>query len=446
MKNRTNEPRTKMQVLIIEDDDKKYKLVKKKFNELNDRRDDLECSLTRAKNCFDGISAYDQNFFDLIILDLKIPLGSGRNSDCDVRYSKEFYEHVIFGERDLPFLIVGLTSVEESEYAEVFDENPIFNIENFSVASDEWFRNIESRINFVCSAKRAVKNLHSKNYDLDLLIVTAREKNEYEPLIEAMGWLDGSLWSDAHLEDRLHRFGMVKFDEAGIFSVGVVCLGEMGLSVSAAVCAQLVNIHRPKYFAMLGMCCGFKDDEKHMTKLGDVIIASQTANWDEGMYQVDNKAAQRDPFFINETKIRNPPNDFAGKVEKVLEGQWKSIEKEINDYYHLPQSRAVTADLDNFDKEASLHFGLLLSGSSVINSVDKVTEIRKRFSTAYGLEMEAHSIYSAMHCISGAKPRTLVVKGVADHGDGTKTKQVQKIATVASYIVFKRIITKMGLQ
>ena len=444
MKRRNSEPRTKMRALIIEDNDEKHSMIKEKFDDLNRRREDVEILLSRAKNCFDGISNYDQNFYDLIILGLKIPVGSGPKSDCDVKYSKEFYDHVVFGDKELPFLIVGLTSIDESEYTGVFDENPIFNIEKFSVANDIWFQNIEARINFVCSAKRAVKNLHSKNYDLDLLIVTAREKNEYDPLVEAIDWMEGSVWNDASLEDRLNTFGLVDFGEAGVLSVGIVCLGEMGLSVSAAVCAQLVNIHRPRYFAMLGMCCGFKDDAEHMTKLGDVIIASQTANWDEGMYHTDKQAAKKDPFFINETKIRNPPNDFAGKVEKALEGEWKNIEKEVCDYYHLPESRAATNGLDTFEKEANLHFGLLLSGSSVINNAKKITEIRKRFSTAYGLEMEAHSVYSAMHCISGAKPGTLVVKGVADHGDGTKTKQVQKIASVASYIVLKRLITRIG--
>lgn len=441
---RTNEPSTKMNALIIEDSDEKFEIVFKKFQDLNIRRSDLEINIERAKNCFNAIEIYERKFFDFIILDLKLPIGSAIDSDCSVENSKEFYDHVLFSDKDLPFLIVGLTSIDETEYEEVFEQHPIFNIEKFSTANEIWFQNIEARINFVSSAKKAVKNLYSKNFDLDLLIITAREKNEYQPIIDAIKWLDGSLWSEASLEGRLNKFGLVDFPGIGSLSVGVVCLGEMGLSVSAAICAQLVNMHRPRYFAMLGMCCGFKDDEKHMTKLGDVIIASQTANWDEGMYQTDRREARKDPFFQNDTKIRHPPNDFAGKVELALEGCWNDLEKELSDHYHLPANREVTKTLDQFDNDANLHFGLLLSGSSVINSAKKIGEIRKRFSTAYGLEMEAHSVYSAMHCISGIKPRTIVIKGVADHGDGTKTKQVQKIASVASCIVLMRLICRLG--
>lgn len=194
---------------------------------------------------------------------------------------------------------------------------------------------------------------------------------------------------------------------------------------------------------MPGMCCGFRDQEGSETKLGDVIIARQTANWDEGMYEANGNRAIDDPFFQNRTKERSPSADFDEDICRVLESQWSSIEKELMDYYLTPDARKLTDKVKDFDATATLHFGLLLSGSSVVNSISKLAEIRKRFSTSVGLEMEAHSVYVAMNCLTGIRPKSVVIKGVADYGDGSKTKVVQKVASAASFLVLKRLLDKM---
>lgn len=435
--------RTKMSALIVEDNDEKYAIVAGKFDRLNQDRDDLQIKVTRASDCFGAIEKYDREFFDFIILDLKIPLRCNSSNGEDVQFSKEFYDHVLFGEKELPFLIVGLTSIDKSEYETVFSTHPIFNIEEFVAGSDLWFQNITRRIDFVASAKSAVKKLHSNNYDTDVLILVARENNEFVPIRDGIRWVGGIYSENSEVEGRLNSFGRAELPSGKKLDVGVVCLGEMGLSVSAAVCAQLVHMFRPRYFAMLGMCCGFNDDERYKTKLGDVIIARQTANWDEGMYQTDKAASRKDPFFQNDTKERMPPDDFGLELERVFESEWKNIEASLQNHYLLPESRSETSKVDEFNAEANLHFNLLLSGSSVINSGSKIGEIRKRFSTAVGLEMEAHSVYSAMYCVGGVKPKTVVIKGVADHGDGTKTKAIQKVAAIASLRTFEAIVDKL---
>ena len=66
--------RTKMPALIVEDNDEKYAIVAEKFDRLNQDRDDLQIKVTRASDCFGAIEKYDREFFDFIILDLKIPL------------------------------------------------------------------------------------------------------------------------------------------------------------------------------------------------------------------------------------------------------------------------------------------------------------------------------------------------------------------------------------
>ena len=81
-----------------------------------------------------------------------------------------------------------------------------------------------------------------------------------------------------------------------------------------------------------------------------------------------------------------------------------------------------------------------MSGASVVNSIQKIDEIHDRFGLSFGLEMEAHAVYTAINCMPGIKPKVCVIKGVADHGDGTKSKSIQSMCSVASLIVFKELL------
>ena len=93
-----------------------------------------------------------------------------------------------------------------------------------------------------------------------------------------------------------------------------------------------------------------------------------------------------------------------------------------------------------FSSEASVHWGTIVSGACVIDSEEMIKKIEARFPRAIGLEMEAHAVYSAAACTIGFRPNTVVIKGVADFGNGTKAKPLQAMASQASYRVFARIL------
>lgn len=439
--NSSANPKTAIKMLIVEDDLDKFAIIASNFSKFNSESKLLSITIDHAKDILEATESFTKNYYDVVILDLKLPLSSGNGDDCNVDNSKGFYSHVLKSDKK-PFLIVGLTSLKPEEYVNIFETHSTFNIETFSAGSDVWFKNIVSRIEFVAGARQALSTVMANNFNFDVIILVARENNEFDPIVDTVDWL-----GDFHTENPLvgHRknaFGRVRIGSK-ILDIGIICLGEMGLSITSAITTQLVHIFRPRYFAMLGMCCGFKDEGYAKTKLGDVIIARQTANWDEGMYDGQYGTEVDEPFFVNRTKEKSPSSEFEADIDRVLESQWGDISENIKDYYLSPEARKFTDQVDGFDANPEIHFNLLLSGSSVINSVSKISEIRKRFSTSVGLEMESHSIYVATNALTGIRPKSVVIKGVADYGDGTKTKAVQKVASVASYKVLKAILDKV---
>ena len=248
----------------------------------------------------------------------------------------------------------------------------------------------------------------------------------------------------------VNEFGFVRLNPETELSLGVICLDEMGLSHSAAIVANTINMFRPRHLAMLGMCCGLKkitdpDDpgQGALCKLGDIVVATDTCCWDEGKYEDTDPVLTGSPFFNNRSVRKSPEREFWRSVDRYLDRDQEKIKSVVAGYYKKQDLAKVRSGLIGdvkFSPDASLHWGLIVSGACVIDSGHMIESITTRFPLAIALEMEAHSVYAAADCCTGLRPKTLVIKGVADFGDGTKAKPVQAMASVGSYLTYRSIL------
>lgn len=247
----------------------------------------------------DAVETLKDSFYDFVILDLCIPLKNG--GDARIEFGAQLLAH-IKRLRQRPFLVLGLTTFEPVEYLPFFVADQNFKIEKFD-SDGSWVDLISEQVEYIEAAKSAF-DLHSTNsYGFDLIIVTARKMNEYNPIVDYVNWLAGKTYVDERIKDLRCVFGRVRFSDAGELDVGIVCLDEMGLSHSAAMVSRLISTFRPRYFVMLGMCCGFKaHGQRSGTKLGDVVIATETSCWDEGKYEDAKEQNTESVFFSNRAK------------------------------------------------------------------------------------------------------------------------------------------------
>jgi nucleoside phosphorylase len=135
---------------------------------------------------------------------------------------------------------------------------------------------------------------------------------------------------------------------------------------------------------------------------------------------------------------------FRKKVEGCIEVKSSEIEMRLKEQaktFDVKKIKGLCAE--EVTDEPRIYFGMMLSGSSVIDSVSQVGIIRRRFPSAIGLEMEAHAVYCAVESGMGAKPSALVIKGVADHGQGKKNHAAQKMASSMSYFVAMEILANV---
>ena len=436
---------SELRMLVIEYTAEKMQGICERLGSYYSAQSSLRLRISTA-TCFSSAQAkFQADFFDVIILDLKIPVVDG--GSARVEHSKDFYDLVRKSSGAKPFYILGLTSVSAEEIAGSFSESGNFTIHRYD-NGDEWLKAIAAQIDFVMAAKVGLAKHLRSSPGMDALIVTARKENEFDPILSTISWVGGFSRRNPELGGMHNRFGRVVLGGKEL-TVGIVCLDEMGLSHSAAVVSSLIDLFRPQYIAMLGMCCGLKKNlnpdkaaDRSTSKLGDVIVASETSCWDEGKYQDSDPALLASPLFYNRAVNKHPDTEFWRDVDRVLDDQESSIESEIRAFY---KSRDLI-DIQNrlqgvvFSPEAVIHRWPMVSGPCVVDSDNLIDEIEKRFPRAYGLEMEAHGVYTAVDCCFGLKPKALVIKGIADFGDGTKAKTVQPIASIASYMVFRRIL------
>lgn len=439
---------SELRVLVVEDTARKMEVI---VSALMDRKvggDDVDIQIETATCYSEAQSLLEKKYFDIIILDLKIPIVPGGEERLE--NAKALYDFVRKGTAlSKPFYIVGLTSVKEEEVSKVFEENANFSIHQFD-DEGQWLEKLSSRIEFVVGAKAGLLSYLSNNSGIDVIVVTARRRNEFDPIVDAIQWVGKFHRPRPALGGMANEFGFVRLNEETEVSLGIVCLDEMGLSHASAIVANLISMFRPRHLAMLGMCCGLQKmphpenaRQGMKCKLGDVVVATGTCCWDEGKYEDSDPVLTTSPFFNNRAVTKLPDREFWRSVDRYLDKEQDDIEAEIADFYRSQDLGAVQKKLIGdvkFSPDATLHWGLIVSGACVIDSGDMIDAISKRFPSAIALEMEAHSVYAAADCCTGLRPKTLVIKGVADFGDGTKAKPVQAMASIGSYIAYLKIL------
>jgi nucleoside phosphorylase len=421
-----------IRVLVVEDTDEKFADISNKFTDAVLASEGYKVKLQRARSYSSALILIDKQFFDVVVLDLMLPLADG-GQDRNFDYAKTIYKTLVDKPGSGPFLIVGLSAFAKERYQEHFAEDEIFSIENYN--SESWFPNVVGRIKFISRGRTGLKQYLSNNFEMDAILITARKRNEFDPVSQSLNWLPGTLMEDPRVSKFKNKFGIVKLTDGSEVRVGLICIGKMGLSTSAGVTAMAIQQFRPRFLAMVGMCCGFKS--RDTTKLGDVVIARKTANWDEGKYQPrKTRDEYEDAYFHNRAIDKSPSKELVEKVEQVLEDRQPDIEKKVRDYYSCQDLPGISKKIKMpITGDCAIHFGQMVSGSSVVDNLSMIDKILERFPQAVALEMEAHSIYAALETMDGVLPETLVIKGVADHGDGKKKSAFQPIASVASTIV-----------
>jgi nucleoside phosphorylase len=305
---------------------------------------------------------------------------------------------------------------------------------------------------------------------VDVLIVTALPV-EFDAAREVMGgaWAEQDAGGTAP-----HLIGEHRTARGGRLTVALARPTAMGPRRTAPIATTLTDRHRPTCLAMSGVCAGNPDD----TVAGDVVVAAQAYQWDEGRQAGPKFWADQQQYPLNDRWLRAaqdlepaglPSFGVAGADEATVwllerlqngqdarnhparpryfpKGTWSErltrleadglVAWRTGGWELTPAGSArITRILDDPDGPGRLpfavHAGPMASGGKVIQDPRiwtrlKETGVRK----ILALEMEAATIATIAH--EREVPQWLVAKGVMDHADFAKDDRFKEFAARAS--------------
>ncbi len=139
-----------LRILVIEDSNEKYKRV---MELLTARLVNTDCRFSWAREYNSAVRSLREETFDLVILDLLIPIGDGQLS---VQNSRALLSMMQSGELSPVPHVVGLTAhLSAAEEEKSFYAAGMLALELFSFETDHWADRLAAKISYLFKAKLA---------------------------------------------------------------------------------------------------------------------------------------------------------------------------------------------------------------------------------------------------------------------------------------------------
>ncbi len=211
--------------------------------------------------------------FDLLILDMQVPLRSGEapRSDGGARLIEALKTNQSL---IVPDHIVGLTaydSLRERFSADL--EKELWFLLKYDPASHGWESELAARVEHIVATKASKINV---SYGTSLVVLTALHPVELEAVL--------GVWPEL-VECRFEGDDSVYYRasvSSGSDSHTVIAVAgpQMGMAASAALGMKVIETFRPVYLCMAGIAAGSKGN------FGDILVATQ--GWDYGSGKIEH--------------------------------------------------------------------------------------------------------------------------------------------------------------
>lgn len=385
-----------MKIFILEDCDSKFQ----KVEEVLLQRKWLEKpTITRAPNFLLAQRALERDKFDLLILDLMVPVRHGQDPEDLTQDISALRLDPDCRNRNTP--AVALTQFADKAEERIRDLNTLgITVITYSLG-DDWPKAIERAVD---------QNEPPLHYDFVIICALRKERDAYD----ALGYDVGS---EAIVDD----LSCKTLDIAGLRGI-VVVPTRMGLVSSAIACTKAIERFRPQLIAMSGICAGFDNS----SKIYDVIIPERCYQHDSGKWTNDGFILE--PYQVAlDTTVRL-------KIDKLINNP------RFND--ELLSNSAFDNDEHLQDREYSdslVKLAVSSSGSSVVASNTQSEDMKSYHRKGAAFEMETYAVYESA-VSSCHKPIYFAAKSVVDNGNSAKGDIYHRVACLLSAKVCTAIV------
>lgn len=404
-----------IQILIVEDNPhKKINIV----NTICDNSNIKEADLKIVDCVKEAKKLLYNDYFDLMILDLVLPIESGM--DADAKNGAQFLEDIHSSPMIKPPIhIVGISGFSEkvNEYHEQFSKK-LWNLIDYQADSVGWQDQLKTIIfHLVKTRERFIQSSFNK-HSYDIAIITALPHPELEAVLK----LNGGKWEEVKIENDFIQYFKTTFSENGrIKTVIAATADQMGMTASSHLATKMILYFKPQYLFMAGIAAGI---EGRGLGFGDILVAEQSWDYGSGKMVERERKSETEPadiYFEPDTRDIQLSADLKAKINTFKLTKATILDQIQNAWQgDTPQTKL------------QLHLGPIGSGSYVISSDSTLKDIKVHHRKLLGVEMETFGVYYAASHSPEPVTKAISIKSVSDYGDGKKNDKYQKYAAYTS--------------
>jgi nucleoside phosphorylase/CheY-like chemotaxis protein len=404
-------------ILVIDDNPEKLKVVRNLL--------DLNKSIKSYDVAQDTVQArrfLQTNFYDLVILDLNVPIrfGDEPSPTNSINLLREINQSVRL---ITPSHIIGLTIHDDlmPKYRLDFEEL-MWLIILYEHNSDNWAHQLNIKIEYLIKSKVTLLNSSSNHHQYDVAFITAIRDPELNAVLNLpLDWKSFKIENDA---TEYFNANIIE-NNKNISFVAASCL-QMGMTAAAVLSMKMIHSFRPKYIIMTGIAAGIEGKCEY----GDILVSELSFDYSCGKITIDlNNEKKFQPDYKTIELSRDLLEDIQSCKAKRL------FVDEIKDKWQGDKPKT----------SIEVHVGPLASGGSVVEDTSSISEIKNHARKLIGIDMETYGVFYAANNCSKPKPLgAMSIKSVSDFANPNKSDGYQKYASYTSAsFAYKFLIEKI---
>lgn len=293
------------------------------------------------------------------------------------------------------------------------------------------------------NSKKDQKNSTDKinDFQFDFGIITALYQDEFEEVEKHFTWTENRTVGEkryriGHLNDKPEK------------KIVAVIPSATGMVDSAIIATQLLELFKPKYLLMSGVCGAIEG-----TNIGDVVVAKSVFTFQKGKVSdlKDENGNELELFNASGDKVDydqlfdSDKNKIKISIEKFEKEHDTVLDFRLGDFVEPELTRIKdeinkSEVLNTLRKKIDIHFEPMACSTMVINKEgffeDNIKVINRK---TVAVEMESYGVARACQFGNEGKTKWIIFKSVMDNTK-QKTDEAKRLAAHTSGLFMKYLL------
>ena len=410
-----------IKVLVMDDTPEKLEKIKSVLKERCLLKED---DITTAVSINGGRRLLSENIYDLLILDLVIPVADGEEVREEGQSETFINEMSRIGRLNKPIYIIALTQYEQKieELRETYAKK-LWKLIHYDLKETDWEDILQEAVDSIIVAKNQLVEAIKKDttYDVGILCALGEEFEQMKIAVSS-NWI--------HLTETNAPFELystqVRTEYGHTIRIVGCCCNAAGMQSTSVAASYLYSRFSVPLVIMTGFCAGFKVDG---VNYGDLFIAESEYDYGSGKLVKKEDEQKLKP----EPKQIPCPYSLIGKIRAFISEE--DMESKL--YNELKRVNLLLEEMS----VPKIHVQPGACGSYVVGDeafMNRLLEESNR--KLRGLDMEGYGLYMAGHMLNR---EFVLIKGIADYADSSKGDKFHKTCSYGSAWFVAQYIKKV---